>query len=76
MSPTGEKHTLAPVYGTGTEIKNLLDVNIWKRFDDLDCSGKICAEVRFPKHQPPIYIIHLTIYPFPIAVCLDWRHWR
>ena len=40
----GEKYTLPPVYGTTETERNLLDPQIWKRFDDLDQSGKICAE--------------------------------
>jgi len=39
-----EPHTLAPVYGTTETERNLLDPQIWKRFDDLDQCGKICAE--------------------------------
>ncbi|KAL6767374.1 Glutamine synthetase cytosolic isozyme [Auxenochlorella protothecoides] len=45
MSPTnGEKHTLAPVFGTNGQITQLLDPELWNRFKDLDQSGKICAE--------------------------------
>ena len=44
MSPTGEKHTLAPVYGTEGTITQLLDSSIWGRFADLPQGGRICAE--------------------------------
>jgi hypothetical protein len=39
-----ERHTLAPVYGTTEQERNLLDPSIWDRFASLDQSGKICAE--------------------------------
>lgn len=41
---TGERHTLAPVYGTTETERNLLDPSIWDRFSGLDQCGKICAE--------------------------------
>lgn len=40
----GGAFTLHPVYGTEGQVVNLLDPQIYKRFDDLDQSGKICAE--------------------------------
>jgi len=40
----GEKYVLPPVYGTTETERNLLDPQIWKRFDELDQCGKICAE--------------------------------
>jgi hypothetical protein len=41
---TGERHTLAPVYGTTETERNLLDPSIWDRFANLDQNGKITAE--------------------------------
>ena len=36
-----EKYTLPPVYGTVDQERNLLDPQLWKRFDDLDQSGEL-----------------------------------
>jgi hypothetical protein len=37
-------HALAPVFGTTTTERNLLDPQIYKRFEGLDQCGKVCAE--------------------------------
>ena len=39
-----DSYTLPPVFGTTETERNLLDPLLWKRFDELDQSGKICAE--------------------------------
>lgn len=40
-----EKYTLPPVRGTTEQERALLDPSIYKRFDDLDQSGKVALEV-------------------------------
>lgn len=39
-----EPYTLPAVHGTSEQERALLDPVIYKRFDDLDQSGKICVE--------------------------------
>ena len=44
MSPSGEKYTLPPCFGTSGREEMLLDPSLWGRFADLDQAGKISAE--------------------------------
>ena len=54
MSPTGEKHTLPPVYGTEGKEQSLLDTSIYLRFAELPQGGKVSAEyVWLGELEPP-----------------------